>query len=105
MNDGRIFVRLPGDGYALTLLDAGVRIEIRHLRRERQQLYGEVDVQCEWAGARTHGENRSLYCADFNLSSQPARFSCAKYCEARAQANPSEFDWPGFVDEDRKSVV
>jgi hypothetical protein len=95
----RIFVRPRGGGYALTDVPGDVRVEIRHLRRSYHQLHGEVDVQCGWHGALTLGENRSVFCADVNLSSQQARSSCAKYCEARAQSKPGEFDWPGLIDD------
>ena len=77
------FDRLPGGGYAYTLIDDAVRIEVRYLRRDHGQLHAEVDVQCDWAGARRH--EGSLSCADLNLSSQPARKSLAKYCGERAQ--------------------
>src|SRR5262245_17017607 len=40
----KIFQRLSGGGYGLTFLDKDVCIEVRHLRRERHQLYGEVNV-------------------------------------------------------------
>jgi hypothetical protein len=99
----RLFQPLPGGGYALTLLDDGVRIEIRHLRRERHQLHGEVDVQCEWAGARTF--EGSLSCADLNLSSQSARDARGKYCAARARTKSEEFDWCGALDEACRRVI
>ena len=79
----RLFQLLAGGGYALTLLDDGVRVEVRHLRRERHQLHGEVDVLCEWAGVRTF--NGSLSCADLNLSSQSARDARGKYCARQGE--------------------
>lgn len=90
------FDRLPGGGYAFTLLDDNVRIELRHLRRDSRQLHAEVDVQCDWAGVKRH--NKSLSCADLNLSSQTARKSLAKYCAERAKTKPEEFDWMGAID-------
>jgi hypothetical protein len=99
----KVFDALPGGGYGLTFLDEGVRIEVRHLRRERHQLHGEIDVQCEWAGARTF--NGSLSCADLNLSSQSARDARAKYCAARAKSKPDEFDWCGALDEACRCVI
>ena len=88
--------RVPGGGYAYVFVDESVRIELRYLRRERGQLYAEVDVQCSWAGARQH--NGSLSCADLNLSNQSARKSLAKYCGERAQNTPESFDWAGAID-------
>jgi hypothetical protein len=92
----RVLERLPGGGYAYVLLDDAVRIEIRHLRRESRQLHAEVDVRCQWAGARTH--NGSISCADLNLSSQTARKTLGKYCAERSQTGPDDFDWIGSID-------
>lgn len=92
----REFTRLPGGGYAYTLLDDGVCVELRYLRRERGQLYAEVDVQCDWAGALRYGS--TLSCADLNLSNQTARRSLASYCAQRAKTKPEDFDWFGVID-------
>lgn len=92
-----VLERLPGGGWAYALPADAIRVEARYLRREHgQQLHAEVDVQCEWAGAKRHG--RSLSCADLNLSSQTARKALAKHCTERAQAPRAEFDWMGVVD-------
>ena len=98
----RNFTDLPGGGYALTFIDEGVRVEVRHLRRERHQLFGEIDVQCDWAGARSF--EGSLSCADLNLSSQTARDARGKYCAARARVD-SQFDWAGVIDEMCRRVI
>jgi integrase len=90
------FDRLPGGGYAFTMIDDAVRIELRHLRRESRQLHAEVDVQAEWAGVRRH--KKSLSCADLNLSSQSARKPLAKHCGERARTKGDEFDWLGAID-------
>jgi hypothetical protein len=92
----RAFDKLPGGGYAYTLIDDAVRVEVRHLRREYRQLHAEVDVLCDWAGASRH--NSSLSRADLNLSSQTARRGLAKYCAERAHTKPDDFDWMGLVD-------
>lgn len=96
IGDRRRLDRLPGGGYVYVLVDEGVQVEARYLRRDRAQLHAEVDVQCQWAGAARHGT--SLSCADLNLSSQPARRSLAKYCAERAKTRPEDFDWPGAID-------
>jgi len=88
------FDRLPG-GYVYELLDEPLRIEVRHLRRDRG-LHAEVDVQCEWAGVPRH--NKSLSCADMNLSSQTARRTLAKFCAERAKTKPDDFDWQIAID-------
>ena len=77
----RRFEPLPGGGYRLSLIDDAVHVEVRHLRRERHQLFGEMDVRCEWAGASVY--NGSVSCADLNLSSQSARDARGKYCAVR----------------------
>ena len=92
----RRFERLPGGGYAYLLVDDCVRIEMRYLRREHGVLHAEADVQCTWAGADHHEGH--LSCADLNLSSQTARKSLAKYCEARSKTKPADFDWMGVID-------
>ena len=92
----RAFDKLPGGGYAYTMTDDAVRVEVRHLRREFRQLHAEVDVLCDWAGASRH--NSSLSRADLNLSSQTARRGLAKYCAERAHTKPDDFDWMGLID-------
>jgi hypothetical protein len=97
VGDRRRLEQLPGGGFAYGLIDEGVRIEARYLRRESsQQLHAEIDVQCNWAGAARHGA--SLSCADLNLSSQTARKTLAKHCQERAKTAPDAFDWMGAID-------
>lgn len=90
------FERLPGGGFAYSLPNDGVRVELRYLRREHGQLHAEVDVRCDWAGALRH--EGSLSCADLNLSSQPARRTLGKYCAERAKTKADDFDWLGVID-------
>ena len=99
----KLFQPLAGGGYGFTLIDDDVRIEVRHLHRRDHSLYGEVDVQCDWAG--TQNFERSLSCANQNLSSQTARTSLAKYCARRAKTGPDDFDWEGVVDEACRRVI
>lgn len=104
IGDRRELHRLPGGGYVYALLDEGVRIEARYLRREHgQQLHAEIDVQCDWAGARRH--DASLSCADLNLSSQTARKTLAKHCAERAKTKPDDFDWMGAIDSASLEVI
>jgi hypothetical protein len=93
MQPGQLLA-LPGGGYVYLPADEGVRIEVRHLRRQYHQLHGEFDVRVEWADAPTcHG---SLTCADLNLSSQRERSARADYCAGRLKH--SGFDWRGAID-------
>jgi hypothetical protein len=96
IGDRRRLDALPGGGFAYVFLDDAIRIEARYLRRDHHTLHAEVDVQCEWAGASRH--DKSLSCADQNLSSQTARRALAKYCAERAHTNPEAFDWMGAID-------
>jgi hypothetical protein len=96
IGDRRVFEKLPGGGYAFTLLDDGVRIELRYIRREWRQLHAEVDVQCNWAGAARHGA--SIHSADVNLSKQSDRKALANYCQQRAKSRPNDCDWQGWID-------
>jgi len=89
--------RLPGGGYAYVLVDEGVRIEARYVGRNSYgQVFAEVDVKADWAGARRH--NGSLSCSHQNLSNQAARQALATYCEKRAKSRPDDFDWAGAID-------
>lgn len=90
------FTKLPGGGYAIDMEREAVRIELRYLRREWKQLHAEVDVRCEWAGARTF--LGSLACTDLNLSRQSERKSFAKHCAERAKTTDEDFDWQGAID-------
>jgi hypothetical protein len=103
IGDRRRLEPLPGGGFAYVLVDDAVRVEARYIRRESNQVHGEVDVQCEWAGASRHG--LSLSCADVNLSSQPARKTLAKYCAERAHSRPEDFDWMGAIDAACQEVI
>jgi hypothetical protein len=96
IGDRRQFDRLPGGGYAYTLLDDAVRVEVRHLRRDHHQLHGECDVLCDWSGVLRY--HSSLSRADLNLSSQSARKALAKHCAERARTKPDDFDWMGVID-------
>lgn len=100
----RLFLELPGGGYVLTSPDEGVRIEVRHLRRAFHQLHGEVDVTCDWSDAMTSNGQRSLSCADLNLSSQTTRAARATYCGQRTKSR-QDFDWPGLIDDFCQRVI
>jgi hypothetical protein len=96
VGDRRSIERLPGGGWAYVFMDELVRIEARYLRSDHGQLYGEVDVKADWAGASRH--NGSLSCAHQNLSSLTARKSLARYCAERARTKPEDFDWQAAIE-------
>jgi hypothetical protein len=101
----RIFQPLAGGGYGFSLIDDGVLVEIRRVRIERHQVFGEVNVICEWAGASTFQDTKSISCADLNLSSLPAISARAKHCAARAKSRPQDFDWLGALDDACRLVI
>lgn len=96
IGDRRRIERIPGGGWAYALIDEGVRIEARYLRSDHGQLYGEIDVRADWAGAVRH--KGSLSCAYQNLSSLAARKALAKHCAERAKTIPDAFDWQAAID-------
>lgn len=86
----------PHEGrYVLTLEGVGIEFDVDRLRRERQELVGELAVRCELAGARTFGGTLSV--ADFNLSSARSRQDRAKLLAERSKA--PEVDWLGLLEE------
>ena len=92
---GAEFSVLGDDRYRLALPAIGVIFEVDRLRRERNELIGELGVRCELPGARTF--DGSLSIADFNLSSARARSERARLL---AQcANTRDLDWLVLVEE------
>ena len=96
VGDRRLLERLPGGGLAYVLVDEAIRIEARYLRSEHGQLYGEVTVLADWAGATKH--NGSLAAAYQNFSSLTARRALAKYCADRARTTRDAFDWGAVIE-------
>jgi len=89
------FEQVSEDRYRLVLTALGITFEIDRLRRDHNELIGELAVRCALAGARTYDGNLSI--ADFNLSSARARADRAKLLAGRAQVEG--LDWTGFLEE------
>jgi len=89
------FSVLGDDRYRLSISAIGVVFEVDRLRREHNELVGELCVRCDLPGARTIDGNLSI--ADFNLSSARARLERAKILTQRA--NIRDLDWIAFVEE------
>lgn len=96
IGDRRVTERLPGGGWSYVFVDEGIRVEARYLRSDHGQVYAEVTVLADWAGATRH--NGSLSCAYQNLSSLTARKSLARYCAERAKTKPEDFDWQAAIE-------
>jgi hypothetical protein len=99
----KLFSTLRSGGYGLTV-NGDIRLEARHLRRERGQLVAELEVLCTLAGAQHFAG--SISTADLNFSSQTSRESRAKYLAKRARTTQKidgetveTVDWAGYVDE------
>ncbi len=91
----RQFTALREDLYRLDIPDLGITFEIDRLRREHQELIGELCVRCDLPGARSYDGNLSI--ADFNLSSARARIDRAKLLKDRGKA--AELDWLQMLEE------
>jgi hypothetical protein len=89
------FSVLDDDRYRLSLPQIGVVLEVDRLRRERNELVGELRVRCALPGARTVDGNLSI--ADFNLSSARARSERARLLAERA--NTRDVDWIALIEE------
>jgi hypothetical protein len=92
----REFKAVDEDRYQLTLPEIGVTLEIDRLRREHNELIGELSARCELPGAYT--VNGSLSIADLNLSSARARQERAKLLATRANTR-DQIDWNGLLEE------
>jgi hypothetical protein len=91
----RQFTALREDLYHLEIPGLGITFEIDRLRREHQELIGELCVRCDLPGARAYDGNLSI--ADFNLSSARARSERAKLLADRSKAG--ELDWLQMLEE------
>ena len=85
-----------GDGhYRLGVLSLGIMFDVERLRRERHELFGELSVACDLAGAKT--VDGILSVADWNLSSADARWKRAKHLAERS--NAPDIDWASLLEE------
>ncbi len=82
--------------YRLEAPAYGIVLEAERLRRDRNELIGELTVRCSLPGART--VNGTLSTGDFNFSSVRARQDRAKFFAQRASTN-GEFDWFALLEE------
>jgi DNA-binding CsgD family transcriptional regulator len=98
----RDFRQVGDDHYRMDLPEIGVSLDIDRLRRERNELVGELCVRCDLPGARTVGGSLSI--ADLNVSSARARQERAKLLAARANTR-DQLDWTGLVEEFAQRVL
>lgn len=91
---------LNSDGlYTLTVPEYAASIEVDRLRRESNELVGELCVRCTLPGVRSY--DGALSVADFNLSSARARQERAKILHTRTNFGSRDewIDWLGLIEE------
>jgi hypothetical protein len=76
VDSGFDFQAVDDGRYRLSVPNVGLAFEIDRLRRERHELFGELTVYCQLAGART--VDGVLSVGTFNLSSPTARTQRAR---------------------------
>lgn len=91
----RNFQAISEDCYRLKIESLGITFEIDRLRRDHNELIGELFVRCDLPGTRARDGNLSI--ADFNISSARARSERAKLLADRA--NTQGLDWLGMLEE------
>jgi len=101
---GAEFSPLGDDRYRLSLPAIGVVFEVDRLRREYNELMGELCVRCDLPGARPVGNDKNLSIADFNFSSARARQDRAKLLALRANTG-NHLDWFGLMEEFSQKVL
>jgi hypothetical protein len=83
-------------GYKFSAPEYGVEFEADRLRRDHQELIGELTVRCALPGARV--VNGCLSTGDFNFSSVRARQDRAKLLATRAGTN-GQMDWFALLED------
>ena len=103
--DGHAFM-LDAEGmYRLTIPKYGVVVEIDRLRRESNELIGELVVKCGMPGVRSF--DGVLAAGDLNVSSVRARLDRARYLALRTNfgAKEDHIDWLDIVEEFCQRVI
>ena len=101
---GAEFSALGEDRYRLSLPAIGVVFEVDRLRRDHNELMGELCVRCDLPGALPVGNDKNLNIADFNFSSARARQDLAKLLAQRANTG-NHLDWFGLMEEFSQKVL
>lgn len=94
-----VFLPLPSvDGYRLEWPRVALRMQVERLRRDRQELMGELAVECDLRGK---SPTSRLSVGDFNLSSVRARSERAKVLGERLPG----LDWVGLLEDLCQRVI
>ena len=94
---GAEFLTVGDNHYKLNFPSITVTLEVDRLRRERQELCGELAVYSGLPGAKVVHGGTAVSIADFNLSSARARSERAKLLMLRS--GTSQLDWLGMIEE------
>jgi hypothetical protein len=94
----RKFESRGDDRYVLNVEELGIEIEVDRLRRDRNELIGELAVRCGLAGALIVEQSGTLSVADLNLSSARARTERARLLSVRAKTGAA-VDWNGLMED------
>jgi hypothetical protein len=89
------FEKLAEDRFILSLPEMGISLEADRLRRDHNELIGELCVKCRLPGS--HSYDGTLSIADFNLSSARARSERSRLLADRG--NCKDLDWMGYLEE------
>src|SRR5262245_50574953 len=84
-----------------SVMDGTIVFVADRLRRERSELWGELDVRCVLRGVRT--PNGSLMIGSFNFSNPGARKQRAQLLAERARTR--EIDWFSYLEEFAQRVL
>jgi hypothetical protein len=85
------------DSYRLHMPSLGITLDVDRVRRERNQLLGELTVRLDWFEAPTF--DGTLSSAEINLSSARARQDRAKLLRERSRSKPEDVDWHALIEE------
>jgi hypothetical protein len=83
--------------YTFSVLDGLVELIVDHVRRERYDLVGEIEIRCFIPGVRTYGKRSTLMSTKVNLSSARARQDLARL--AATAARVADLDWAGHLED------
>ncbi len=84
-------------GHRLVFEETATTFTVERLRRDRNELVGELTVRCKMPGAKvTNGDVLST--GDFNFSSVSSRQTRAKLLAERARSN-GKVDWFAYLEE------
>jgi hypothetical protein len=89
------FEQITEDNFRLSFPEISTIFEVDRLRREHNELLGEICVRCGLPGVSTY--DGALSIADINLSSARARAERARLLSDRSSLK--ELDWVGCIEE------